>query len=531
MRRGNFLEGNRHSDSKLLGPLKPLNLRLRALKNISSSWLSLGVNVVVSIILTPLILHHLGDSAYGLWALVFSFAGYFNIFDFGLSSAVIRYVSRFNAMRDYEQLTKYVNCVLFVFTCIAVFLLMATLVVSWYVNTIFHISPALHHTARLLFLLVGCMFALQFPGDVFVGVLEGMQEFWWEYLVKTVAGVLRLVLITAVLERGLGLLSISMVAIGLSLASYIAYIVIAYRRLPLRFSPKLPDFATLREIMAYSATTFTSIVAGGFTATAGNTIIGIFLTTADITPFAIATKFIQYASRIVQSSSVIFTPMSSHFDATGELNRLRRVFILGNRACAFMAFPACLGMLILGRSAIEVWVGARYAWCYGLLAILIVPSTLQFAQLASPKILYGMAQHLTLGKARLIEAAANVVLSIILLHYYGVWGVALGAAIPKLFVCVFFLPGHLCRILKVSIPSFLWQAYMWPLTIFLPMAAVVYFLHRRFAPHNLLSLVAQALAGILVYGCALFAYVLINEPEGIKLRKRFFKFRHEVLDR
>jgi O-antigen/teichoic acid export membrane protein len=508
-----------------------LNLRLRALKNVSSSWLSLGVNVIVSIILTPLILHHLGDSAYGLWALVFSFAGYFNIFDFGLSSAVIRYVSRFNAMRDYEQLTKYVNSILFVFTCIAIFLLVATVVVSWYVNAIFHIPPALHHTARLLFLMVGCMFSLQFPGDVFVGVLEGMQEFWWEYLVKTVAGILRLVLIIAVLEHGLGLLGISMVAIGLSLSSYIAYVVIAYRRLPLRFSPKLSDFATLKEILGYSATTFTSIVAGGFTTTAGNTIIGIYLSTADITPFAIATKFIQYALRIVQSSSAIFTPMSSHFDATGELNRLQRVFILGNRACAFLAFPACIGMLILGRSAIEVWVGVRYAWCYGLLAILIVPYTLQFSQLASPKILYGMARHLTLGKARLIEATANIVLSIILLHYYGVWGVALGAAIPKLLACVFFLPGHLCRILKVSIRSFVWQAYMWPLATCLPMTAVLYFLHGRSAPHSLLSLVAQAVVGVLVYGCALLAYVLMKEPEGIKLRKRLFKFRHEVLDR
>jgi O-antigen/teichoic acid export membrane protein len=508
-----------------------LNLRLRALKNVSSSWLSLGVNVIVSIILTPLILHHLGDSAYGLWALVFSFAGYFNIFDFGLSSAVIRYVSRFNAVRDYEQLTKYVNSILFVFTCIAIFLLLVTVVVSRHVNAIFHISPALHHTARLLFLLVGCMFALQFPGDVFLGVLSGMQEFWCEYLVKMVAGLLRLILIIAVLERGLGLLSISMVAIGLSLASYIAYVVIAYRRLPLRFSPKLPDFATLKEILGYSATTFTSIVAGGFTTTAGNTIIGIFLSIADITPFAIATKFIQYLNRIVQSSSVIFTPMSSHFDATGELNRLQRVFVLGNRACAFLAFPACVGMLILGRSAIEVWVGARYAWCYGLLAILIVPYTLQFAQLASPKILYGTARHLTLGKARLTEAAANVVLSIILLHYYGVWGVALGAAIPKLLACVFFLPGHLCRILKVSIRSFLWQAYMWPLATCLPMTALLCFLHRRLAPHGLFSLAAQTLAGVLVYGCALLAYVLMKEPEGIKLRKRLFKFRHEVLDR
>lgn len=508
-----------------------MNFRLQALKNVGTTWFSLGVNVVASIILTPLILHHLGDEGYGLWALVFSFAGYFNIFDFGLRSAVVRYVSRFYAMRDYEQLTRYINTILFVFTCISIFLLLGTLVVSWYVASIFHISPGLRTSSRLLFLMVGCMFALEFPLDVFPGVLAGIQEFWWEYMIKAVAGVLRLILIVIVLDRGLGIVSISLVAVGLSAATFIACIIICYRRLPLRFFPRFSNFATLREILGYSTTTFSSIVAGGLTSTAGNTIIGMFLTTAAITPFAIANKFIQYTNRIIQSSSQIFTPMSSHFDATGELGRLQRVFIVGNRACAFLAFPACVGMLMLGRSAIEVWVGAKYGWCYGLLAILVVPYTLQFAQLASPKILYGMARHLTLGKARLIEAAANIVLSVVLLRYYGIWGVALGAAIPKFCACVFFLPGHLCRILKVSMKSFLWESYTWPLVVSAPMTLLLYFLHRRIVPHTLLPLAAQTLVALLVYGFTLLGYVLIEEPEGIKLRKRFLKFRHEALNR
>jgi O-antigen/teichoic acid export membrane protein len=508
-----------------------LSIRIRALKNIGSSWLSLGVNVVVSIILTPLILHHLGDDAYGLWALVFSFAGYFNIFDFGLSSAVVRYVARFNATHDYEQLKKYVNTILFLFACTSAVLLVGTLAVAWYVTSVFHIAPALQKTAQLLFLLVGCMFALQFSGDVFLGIIAGIQEFWWEYLIQTVAGIFRLILIVAALEHGGGLLSISIIAICLSVSSYIAYIVIAYRRLPLRFFPKFSDFQTLKEILRYSTTTFSSVVAGGLTSTAGNTILGIFMSTAAITPFAIATKFIQYANRVVQSSSQIFTPMSSHFDATGELGRLRRVLTLGNRTCAFLAFPAFIGILFLGRSAIEVWVGAKYSWCYDLLLVLAVPHTLQFAQLASPKILYGMARHMTLGKARLVEAVANIVLSIVLLRYYGIWGVVWGTAIPKFIACVFFLPGHLCHILKMSVRSFLWEAYMWPTVICVPMTVILYLLHRRLVPHTLMPLVMETLAGILVYGLTLLGYVLIKEPEGIKLRKRFLKFRSEALNR
>jgi O-antigen/teichoic acid export membrane protein len=508
-----------------------LNFRSRALKNVGTTWFSLGVNVVTSIILTPLILHRLGDEQYGLWALVFSFAGYFNIFDFGLGSAVMRYVSRFYAMRDYENLTRYVNTILFVFTCTSIFLMLVTFAVSWRVASIFHISPALQPTARLLFFMVGCIFALQFVGDVFLGVLSGIQEFWWENFTKAITGVLRLILIEIVLRRGLGLVSISLVAVLLSFASYIVYIFIGHRRLPLRFIPKFSDFATFKDIMKYSTTTFYSTVAGGLTSTVGNTIIGMFLSTAAITPFAIATKFIQYVNRVIQSSSIIFTPMSSHFDATGELGRLRRVFIVGNRACAFVAFPACVGMLMLGKSAIEVWVGSQYAWAFGLLALLAIPYTLQFAQLASPKVLYGIAKHLTLGWVRLAEAGANIVLSIILLHYYGVWGVALGTAIPKAFVCIFFLPSHLCHILKVRIWWFLWDAYTWPLITCLPMTLVLYYLHRHIAPHTLFMLVAQTVVALLIYALTISIYVLLKEPEGIRLRKRFFKLRHEALDR
>lgn len=507
-----------------------MNIRLRALKNIGAGWISLAVNMGVSIILTPLILHRLGDERYGIWVLVFSFAGYYSVFDFGLHSAVIRYVSRFYATKDYEQLTRYVNTILFLFIYSALLLLLLTGICSWYVPSIFRVSADLHGTVRLLFFIVGAMFALQLPAEVFVGILEGIQEFWLEYLVRIIAGLLRLVMIIVVLDRGLGLVSVSLVAVGLSLSSYAAFIFIASSRLRLRFVPKFSDFATLKEILKYSSTTFTSVVAGGLATTAGNIVIGVFLGATAITPFAIASKFVQYVNRFIQSSSSVFTPMSSHFDATGQMNRLRQVLNLGNRACAFVAFPALVGILFLGKPAIQVWVGAKYGWCYGLLVILAVPYTLQFAQLATPKILYGMARHLTLGKVRLLEAAASVVLSIVLLRHYGVWGVALGIAIPKFVSYVFFLPVYICRVLQESLGSFLRNAYMWPGLTCVPMVVALYLMHQSLRWHGLGALIIQTLIASLLYGVTFLAYALIKEPEGVKIRKRLFKFRSEALD-
>ena len=53
------------------------------LRNVGSSWFALGVNVVSGIFLSPYILHRLGDTAFGLWILIFSITGYYGLFDLG----------------------------------------------------------------------------------------------------------------------------------------------------------------------------------------------------------------------------------------------------------------------------------------------------------------------------------------------------------------------------------------------------------------------------------------------------------------
>src|SRR5215467_8294867 len=71
------------------------------LKNVSSSWFSLGVNVVTGFILSPFIVHHLGDEAFGLWILIFSVTGYYGLFDLGIRSSIVRYVAKYSANGEY----------------------------------------------------------------------------------------------------------------------------------------------------------------------------------------------------------------------------------------------------------------------------------------------------------------------------------------------------------------------------------------------------------------------------------------------
>src|ERR1700693_6017961 len=92
--------------------------KLQIIKNVGSSWFALGVNILVGFFLSPFILHRLGDAAFGIWVLIFFLTGYYGIFDFGIRSSIIRYVSKYTATNDFEEVSGLINTALFTYTCL-----------------------------------------------------------------------------------------------------------------------------------------------------------------------------------------------------------------------------------------------------------------------------------------------------------------------------------------------------------------------------------------------------------------------------
>ena len=58
-----------------------ISLVLRAM---ATSWVAVIANVVFGILLTPYILHHLGDEAFGVWILVANLVGHCGLLDGGV---------------------------------------------------------------------------------------------------------------------------------------------------------------------------------------------------------------------------------------------------------------------------------------------------------------------------------------------------------------------------------------------------------------------------------------------------------------
>jgi len=487
------------------------------IKNVSSSWFSLGINVVLGLALSPFILHRLGDTAFGIWVLILSITGYYGLFDLGIASSIIRYVSKFTATGEHEELAKLINTSLFTYSCIGVVSLLVTLVIASQIGRMFHVSPEFLSTARWLLLLVGTAVAIGFPLGIFGGFLEGLQSFYILNWTNIASNLLRAALIVIALHRGKGIITVALITVTMPLLASIARGFFALRLCPVPFGFKYVDRATFRQIANYSGITFMIMIAAQLKFRTDEIVIGTFMSLAAITYFNVGARIVDYAGMVVRTLSQIFVPMSSQSEARGDLGRLRKIFLVGNRVCAFTIFPICVTLLILGKSVIEVWVGKKYvAASYPVLVIMILCCTLWWAQGASGRILFGMSKHGTWAIVTIIEGVSNLILSIILVRPYGIIGDALGTAIPLTCSMLFFMPHHLCKKLDVRLRTFLRESYTLPFLLCLPLVAVLLLMQRWFVPHNYRQLGLQLLIAAIVYGLGLLWAVLTNNALRIR---------------
>jgi O-antigen/teichoic acid export membrane protein len=474
------------------------------LRNVGSSWFALSVNVVSGIFLSPYILHRLGDTAFGLWILIFSITGYYGLFDLGIRSSIVRYVAKFSATNEQEELNRLVNTAMFSYTGIGVVAMAITLIAAYYVNSIFRIPAEFLVTARWLLLMAGTAVSLGFPLGVFGGILEGLQRFYLLNFTTMSSTLIRVLLIVIALKHGRGLLTVALITVSMPLLSGLINAAAVFRHLNLRLGLQHVRRSSLRRIASYSGTTFVIIVAGRLRFKTDAMVIGTMVSAAAVTYFAIGSRLVDYASEVVSSLAQIFVPMSSQSQAKGDLDALRKIFVVGNRACAFIIFPITAILTILGKSVIEAWVGPKYvATSYPVLLVLLYPTTLMLAQSASGRTLWGIAKHRTWAWVVLAEGVSNLILSIILVRPYGIMGDAIGTAIPLTCSMILFLPRHLCRLLGIKLTTYLYRAFVLPIVLCIPLVTALLLMQRWYVPHRLGPLLVQLVIACLVYGVGL----------------------------
>lgn len=440
------------------------------LKNITATWAAVVVSALTSFLLTPFILHRLGDENYGLWVLIVALSDYYPILQFGVRSAVVRYVSRNLALNNHEAVARAVATAFYFFLSVSFIVAAGALALRHSAASFFSVKPATIAVFRSLFLLVGIAQAIDFPLDVFEGSLEAIGHFDQLYFLRILGMILRVILVVVALEKGGGLLAVGTATILSPLFLRCFAVPLAYHEVAaFSINPRNIDRKTFLEMLSYGMTSFSIGLGERLKFSLYPIVIAKVLSASAVTMFSLPMKLLNVPLNGVGSMTEFVSPLSSQMDARQNPAGLQKLAVLCGETALLLFAPLAIVILVFGKELLGLWAGGSYIAAYPLLVLLTVGLGAYTIQLPLRSLLFGIGRHKGLIWMRLAEALGTAMVGIVLMKVWGVWGYAFATMMVSLAVNVLLIPRYACAVLDMPCRTYWVNSFIKPSLFSLPL--------------------------------------------------------------
>ena len=341
------------------------------LRAVGSSWLAVFVNAVVGFLLTPYVLHHLGDVEFGLYTLVTMLTGYYGLFDLGVRSAILRFVSRALALNDHDEINCVISTAFYFYWGICVLAILTTIFMLPWMPRLFGANGETARAFQYLFLLAGIVQGLILPLNVFAASVDASGRFDQVYMVQIFSLLLRVVFLVVAIHAGGHLFAVGAVVLLSMFLSYVFQIPLALRQIHgISLNPKWVRRSKLRELFRYSSVTIGIGLGEKVKAYISPVLVGLLMNPAAVTLFSLPTKLLRFPVDGIGTMTEVVNPASSHLEAHEDYVKLRRLLQLSVQGAFILVAPMSAFLLIYGRDLLRLWVGVAYLSAYPLLVVL-----------------------------------------------------------------------------------------------------------------------------------------------------------------
>ncbi len=418
-------------------------------------FFSLLLSVAIGFLMTPIVIHILGDRYYGIWTLATTFVGMFSLMDMGLNSAVSRHVAASLGKKDYEGLNRYVNTGFYLFTGIGAVSLFLSGCIA--LGMLFFM-PAMKDVSLFsaVIVIMGAQFAIGLPINAICGLLTGSLRYDITTFLDITFKILNSTAVILVLFLGGRLLAMALASCLMALMERSFIYHFAKREVPqAEISRRFTSRGTMRELFGYSVYTFIAQIADQLRFRIPAFVVAGYITLSAVTHYNIATTLIAYYVSTVISFVVVLCPVFSRQQAQGDEAAIKKTLYFGLKVSTAIATFIGFGFVAWGNPFIERWMGVEYLDAYPCLVLLTIGYLTDLWQSPCIGLLYGTANHHFFALTNIIEGVANFCLSLALAFHFGMIGVAVGTMLPMIVIKLIFQPIFVCHVIKER----LWNYY------------------------------------------------------------------------
>lgn len=486
------------------------------------SYANIIVNMVSGLVLSAFLLRVLGDVEYGLYQSVSSFISYLVLLEFGTGTVMTRNISvclnTEHGPRREEMLNRHYSTIWTISLILSCAILLVGGIFYWnlgriYVNTM---TPAqILYAKKILLLLLGQL-VMKYLTQNISGYLLAQQEYSFSKLLSLIHIVIRTALLIVVISVSRYAVLIAVVDLVLTAVVFIISLLYCKRGYRAVFSPRYFD----RAIFKASVPMCVALLLQALTNQANNNVDKFIISTTMSMKSVALYSIVQYVFTMFSSVATVpiwmYLPEISKTMAerpdgmqlTESLIRPCRltVVICGSLLCGFFA---------VGRQFISVFYGAPKveAWNYTL--IILVPVFINMTDAVIISVLDVVNKRLTRSLVLLGATVANIILTILLMKIWGIYGAVIATAF-SLVLEIVIMNLYYQRVLKIRVLHLFREAYR-GLLPFQIIAGIAVFFVAGLIKSPLLSLLAGGLL-YLVLSFGMIGLFGLNEKEIIRVK-------------
>ncbi|GAM08243.1 polysaccharide biosynthesis protein [Geobacter sp. OR-1] len=447
---------------------------VNALANVASG----SASALMALVLPPILVRYLTTEVYGTWALVLQIGAYTGYLNFGIQTAIGRFVAHYTELSEDEQRNRIVSSAFAILTVAAVIGFIMVGILTWKMPSIFHKMPVnLVGDARIALLLVGCSLALGLPFNATNAIFVGLQRNKIPAKIAVVSKAVQGCLLILTVIQGGQLTALAVVFAVTNLVTYgwqwyvykqeARFVIISIQRVAA---------ASMRELIAYCTSLTVWSVAMLMITGLDTTIVGVFDFKA-VAYYTVATSLITLILGFHNAVLSPLIPAGAALSASGTPQQVGSLLVKSTRICSLVLLLISVPMVIFAGKILTVWVGKDYALGGTLiLQALVVGNIIRLIASPYAMLLIATGRQRAVLLTPLIEGVVNISSSILLAWLLGALGVAVGTVVGSIAGLTGQLLLNMSRTqdkIAFQFRTYYWQGILKPLLCFLPVTLYV----------------------------------------------------------
>lgn len=393
------------------------------------SYIAIGINVLIGVLYTPWMINTIGKENYGLYILATSVITLF-VFDFGLGSAVTRFISKYIAEGKSKCINSFVGQIVKLYLSIDILIFLVLFLLYFFIPTIYkELTYDEIEKLKVVYCIASFYSILSFPFIPLDGIISAYEKFIQLKLCELLHKLIIVFVMTISLLLGCGLYTLVVVNAVAGLLTIICKLCVIRKYIDLHpeFNKK-SERGQMRGIYGYSFWVTISALSQRLIFNIAPTILGMVSGTAEIAIFGIAASFEAYVFTFANAINGLFLPKVTKM-ITGKSNNVLPLMIKVGRIQFFLIGVVLVGFISVGNDFVLLWLGKDFISVYSCVILLIIPSFFYLPQLIASNAVLAMNLVKYQALVFMLMGILNLILGFILAKSWGALGFSIAVCI------------------------------------------------------------------------------------------------------